>query len=61
MYLKASALSPSAVPKESTTVPIRISGAATARSSSIRISSTTISVTGMITFESRALAFSMSL
>ena len=51
---------PSAAPKDSTTVAIRISGDASARSSSIRISSTTTSVTGMITLESRALAFSMS-
>ena len=49
-----------AVPKDSTTVAIRISGAVSARSSSIRISSTTTSVTGMITLESRVLALSMS-
>ena len=48
---------PRAAPKESTTVAIRISGDAIARSSSIRISSTTTSVTGMITWESRVFAF----
>ena len=54
------ALMPSAAPKESTTVAIRISGDRIARSSTISTIITTISTSGMISRLSRAEACSMS-
>ena len=52
-WRNASADRPSAVVKDSTTVPISTSGATTARSSSARMISTTSSTSGMIKFRSR--------
>jgi len=51
--VKISVEIPRAAPNESTTVPIRISGASSDRSSRIRISSTTTRTIGMITLLSR--------
>src|SRR4029079_19749333 len=59
-YLNSSELMPRAAPKDSTTVATRISGAVTARSRTIRTSSTTSSTIGMITRLSRWDAFSTS-
>ena len=55
-YSNSSVEIPSAAPKDRITVPIRITGDSTARSSSIRISNTTSSTIGMITLLSRAEA-----
>ena len=52
-YSNSSAEMPRAAPKDRTTVPIRISGAATARSRPIRIRNTTTRTIGMITLLSR--------
>ena len=59
-YSKSRAEMPSAAPKESTTVAIRISGATSARSSPMRISSTTTRTSGMITQLSRSEAILVS-
>ena len=59
-YSKSSAERPSAAPKDSTTVAIRISGATSARSRTMRISRTTASTSGMITLLSRSLAILVS-
>lgn len=53
---KASALTPSAAAKDSTTVPISTSGAIRARSSRARITSTTTRITGMSSSLSRRAA-----
>ena len=52
-YLNSRAEMPSAAPNERITVPTRISGATIARSSPIKISSTTTRTIGMITTLSR--------
>ncbi len=59
-YSKSSAEMPSAAPKDSTTVAIRISGATSARSRPMRMSSTTPSTSGMITLLSRSEAILVS-
>ena len=53
-YSKKKAPSPSAAPNESTTVPIRTSGATTARRSATRMRNTSSSAIGTITRLSRA-------
>ncbi len=57
---KASALTPSAAAKDSTTVAMSISGATTARSSAARMSITTTRISGMSSSLSRAEARSAS-
>src|SRR6266540_3253727 len=59
-WSNTSALIPSAAPKDSTTVAISTSGATSARSSNARITNTTASTIGMITFRSRVEARWMS-
>ena len=59
-YSKSSAEMPSAAPNDSTTVAIRMSGASSARSRPMRISSTTSSTSGMITQLSRTEAILVS-